>query len=108
VPTLPLGFVPTLQVEKSTLHQLAMSRSGGVMFSQVPTVLEQVATEPEDESIGGDESAGDESPGGDESVGDDEASSPSTGMDPLREASGAESEPLDFAAQATSSKPRAP
>ena len=72
------------------------------MFCQVPTVPEQLATGTKDESIGGDESNGDESAGG------DEASSPSTGIDPLLDASGAESEPLDFEAQATSSTPRAP
>jgi hypothetical protein len=79
------------------------------MFCQLPTVAEQLAAGTKDESIGGDESGGDESTGdestgGDESVGGDEAS----GVDPSLEASGAESEPLDVAPQATSTKPRAP
>jgi hypothetical protein len=77
-----------------------MSRSGGVMFCQVPTVPEQLATGTKGESISGAESTVDESPGG------DDASSPFTGIDPSVRASGAE--PLDVAPQATSSKPRAP
>jgi hypothetical protein len=104
---LPLGFIPTLQVLKSTLHQFDMSSSVGVMFSQVPAVAEQVATGTKDESIGGDESVVDESSGSDESVGGDEGSSPSPGFKLSLEASRAESEPLGVAPQA-SSKPRAP
>jgi hypothetical protein len=85
-----------------------MLSSGGVMFCQVPAVPEQLATGTTGESIGGAESIVDESPDGDESVSCDEASSPSTGIDPSPEASGAECDPLDVAAQAASSKPRAP
>jgi hypothetical protein len=85
-----------------------MSSPSGVMFCQVPTLAEQVATGIKGESIAGEESVVDESCGSDESVGGDGASIWSTGIDPSLEASRAESEPLDVAPQADSSKPRAP